>query len=98
MASSVSNVAQQPHSVPIPVAAGVPAGRMEERWRTHFFERGPEKATGNPLFVVLRARRLCISGHRSVSRDVGLKMHVGATPSGPGLSGKNSNWLAVYQR
>jgi hypothetical protein len=31
----------------IPVAAGVPAGRMEERSETCFFERGPEKAIGN---------------------------------------------------
>jgi hypothetical protein len=31
----------------IPVAAGVPAGRMEERSETYFFERGPEKAIGN---------------------------------------------------
>jgi hypothetical protein len=41
--------------------------------------------------MVLRARRLCISGHPDVSRALSLKMHVGATPSGPDPSGKNSN-------
>ncbi len=45
--------------------------------------RGTEKAIGNPLFVVLRARRLCITGHRSVPTALSIKMHVGTTPSGP---------------
>jgi hypothetical protein len=52
---------------------------------------GPEKAIGNPLFVVLRARRSCIIGHRAGSKALAFKMHVGATPSGPGPSAKNSN-------
>ena len=48
--------------------------------------------------MVLRARRLCISGHPGVSRAVSLKMHVGATPSGPGPSGKNSNIASGISR
>ena len=48
--------------------------------------RGTEKGTGNPLFMVLRARRSCIIGHRAGSKALALTMHVGATPSGPGPS------------
>ncbi len=46
---------------------------------------------------VLRARRACITQHRSLSRAPSLTMHVGATPSGPGPFGKDSNRLAAYQ-
>ncbi len=66
-----------------------------------FFQRirkGAEKATGNPLFLVLRARRACIREHRSLSRALSLKVHVGSTPSGPGLSGKNSNIASGISR
>jgi hypothetical protein len=42
---------------------------------------------GNLLFVVLRARRACITEHRSISAALSLTMHVGATPSGPEPSG-----------
>ena len=38
---------------------------------------------GNPLFVVLRARRPCINVHRGISRALTFTMHVGPTPSGP---------------
>jgi hypothetical protein len=45
--------------------------------------------------VVLRARRSCITQHRSLSTALSLTMHVGATPSGPEPSGKNSNIFTV---
>ena len=45
--------------------------------------------------MVLRARRSCITQHRSVSTALSLTMHVGATPSGPEPSGKNSNIFTV---
>ena len=61
-----------------------------------FRRTGTERASfGNPLFVVLRARRACITQHRSVSRAPSLTMHVAATPSGLEPSGKNSNIFTV---
>src|SRR5271157_5642594 len=48
--------------------------------------RGGKEECGGTRFLckkLLRARRPCISGHRSVSRALSLKMHVGSTPSGP---------------
>ena len=62
--------------------------------------KGNEKCGGTRFLCkkVLRARRPCISGHRSVSRAVSLKMHVGSTPSGPAPPpAKTLIWLAVGQ-
>jgi hypothetical protein len=44
---------------------------------------------------VLRSRRTCITRHRIVSMALSLTTHVGATPSGPEPSGKNSNIFNV---
>ena len=57
--------------------------------------RWKSKNFGNPLFVALRARRACITQYRSLSAALSPTMHVGATPSGPEPSGKNSNIFTV---
>jgi hypothetical protein len=49
-------------------------------------DAGEGRKTGNPLFVVLRARRSCITEHRAISKALSIKMHDGPTPSGPGPS------------
>ncbi len=63
-----------------PAAMGRARGRGRGRAcpaRKGCENRGPEKAIGNPLFVVLRARRLRMSGHRDVSKALALKMIAG---------------------
>jgi hypothetical protein len=73
----------------------------ENRFRTEK-EPGTRFGTGtdprNPLFLVLRARRTCITQHRGVSKAPSITMHVGATPSGPEPSGKNSNIFTINWR